>query len=60
LKGVAKEIGKIGDEDEDDGDKGGVDDDEVDEGDEVQFDRQEEEEILPRERTLGRMHKWAV
>jgi hypothetical protein len=39
LKGTVKEIGKVGDKDEDDGDQRGVDDDEVDEGDKVQVGR---------------------
>jgi hypothetical protein len=60
LKAVAKEIGEVRDEDKDDGDQGGINDDKVDEGDKVQVGRQEKEEILPRERSLGRMHKWAV
>ena len=60
MKGTAKKISEVGDKDEDDGDQGGVDDDKVDEGDEIQVGSREEEEILPRERPLGRMHKWAV
>ena len=54
-----EDVDKVGDDDEEDNDKGGIDGEERDQGGGIQVGK-EKEEVLPRERSLGRMHKWAV
>jgi hypothetical protein len=52
-------VNKVGDNDEEDDDDQGINGKESEHGREVQIGNGKEE-VLPEERSLGRMHKWAV
>ena len=54
-----EDVDEVGDDDEEDNDKRGIDGKKSDQGRGIQVGN-EKEEVLPRERSLGRMHKWAV
>ena len=54
-----EDVDEVGDDDEENDNERGIDDEESDQGRGIQVGN-EKEEVLPRERSLGRMHKWAV